>query len=70
MLNVNWSAFLKGIFLTLQGHDYNNGTNGGRQLSGGAIKLLSLLAGCLWPISVAWAIVCLPIGIMSAPKLS
>ena len=27
--SVKWSAFLKGILLTLQSHDWNNGTNGG-----------------------------------------
>ena len=29
MLNVNWSAFLKGILLILQSHNWNNSTNAG-----------------------------------------
>ena len=42
-LNVNQSAFLEGILLTLQSHKQNNGTNGRRQLGSGDQKLLPLL---------------------------
>ena len=34
VLNVNQSAFLEGIFATLQTHEWYNGTNGGYQLGG------------------------------------
>ena len=47
ILNFNWSAFLTGIFSTLKSHGQNNGTNGGCQLSGGDLRLLSMLCGLL-----------------------
>ena len=46
VLNVNWSAFLKGISPTLQSHGWNNGTHGGRQLDSGDLYLLPL---AVWP---------------------
>ena len=42
VLNVNWSAFLKGIFPTLQSHGWNNGTHGGHHLDSGDLYLLPL----------------------------
>ena len=54
MSNVNWSAFLEGLLPTIQSHDWNNGTNGGRQLGGGDLGLLPLP---LCSTNVAWAIV-------------
>ena len=63
MLNVNWSAFLEGILPTLQNHDWNNGTNGGHQLSGGDLRLLLLP---LWPTNVTRA----SVGIMAALRAS
>ena len=53
VLNVNWSAFLKGILPTLQSHNWNNGTIGGCQLGGGDLKLLPLLTRCLSDL-VVW----------------
>ena len=41
-VNVNWSAFVKGIFPTPQSHGWNNGTHGARQLGSGDVGLLSL----------------------------
>ena len=51
VLNVNWSAFLKRILLTLQSHDWNNGTNGGCQLGSGDLGLPHWFCGplvCHW----------------------
>ena len=51
--NANWSAFLKGILLTLQSHGWNNGTHGGNQFDSGDLYLLPLAVGlleCYWPL--------------------
>ena len=45
VLNINWSAFLKGILLTLQSNSWNNDTHGGRQLGSGDLGLLPLTMG-------------------------
>ena len=53
VLNVNWSAFVKAIFPTLQSHGWNNGTHGGCQLDSGDLALLPLTMGpllCHWPL--------------------
>ena len=42
VLNVNWSAFLKGILPTLQSHGWDNWTHGGHQLDCGCLYLLPL----------------------------
>ena len=42
VLNVNWSAFLKGILSTLQSHGWDNGTHGEHQLDSGCLYLLPL----------------------------
>ena len=56
VLNVNWSAFLNDILLTLQSHSWNNGTHGVRQLDSGDLYLLSL---AVWPtvalLATVWA---------------
>ena len=54
VLNVNWpwSAFLKGILPTLQGHGWYNGTHGGHQLGSGDPSLLPLT---IWPTDVSLA---------------
>ena len=52
VLSVNWSAFLKGILLTLHSHGWNNGTHGGCQLGSGDLSLLPLT---LWPTCVSLA---------------
>ena len=52
--NANWSAFLKGILLTLQSHSFNNGTHGGCQLDSGDLYLLPL---AVWPTGVLLATV-------------
>ena len=52
--NVNQSAFLEGIFPTLQNHNWNNGTNEGYQFGGLDLRLLPLP---LWPTNVTWATV-------------
>ena len=64
VLNVNWSAFLKGILPTLQSHGWNNGTHGGRQLNSGDLYLLPL---AVWPtgmllatVWVSWLLVGVP----------
>ena len=49
VLNVNWSAFLKGILPTLQSYGWNSGTHGGCQLDSVDLYLLSL---AVWPTSV------------------
>ena len=54
VLNVNWSTFLKGILLTLQGHGWNNGTCGGHQLGSGDLYLLPLT---MWRTGVSLATV-------------
>ena len=54
VLNVNWSAFLNGILLTLHSHGWNNGTHGGRQLDSGDLYLLPL---AMWPTVVLLATV-------------
>ena len=41
VLNVNWSAFLKGILPTLQSHGWDNGTHGGHQLDSGCLYICS-----------------------------
>ena len=50
----NWSAFLKGVLLTLQSHNLNNGSNGGHQLGSRNLGFLPLT---LWPTSVSLATV-------------
>ena len=57
-VNVNQSAFLEGILLTLQSHDWNNDTNGGHQFGGGDLGLLPLT---LWPLVWHWPL-CEPHG--------
>ena len=52
VLNVNWSAFLKGILPTLQGHGWNNDTHGGHQLGSGDQDLFPL---AMWHIIVSLA---------------
>ena len=66
VLNVNWSAFVKGILPTLQSHGWNNGTHGGHQFDSGDLYLLPL---AVWPTSVllatvwaSWLLVECPIG--------
>ena len=54
VLNVNWFAFLNGIFLTLQSHDWNKETQGGRQLDSGDLYLHPL---AMWPTVVLLATV-------------
>ena len=54
VLNVNWSAFLKDILLTLQSHGWNNETHGGCQLDSGDLYLLPL---AVWPTNVLSATV-------------
>ena len=54
VLNANWSAFVKGILLTLQGHGWNNGTHGWCQLGSGDLGLLPL---AMWPTIVSLATV-------------
>ena len=49
VLNVNWSAFVKGILPTLQSHSWNNGTHGGYQLGSEDLGLLPL---AMWPTIV------------------
>ena len=49
MLHINWSSFLEVILLTLQSHDWNNGTNEGYQWRV-PIGDLGLLPLPLWPI--------------------
>ena len=46
VLNINWSAFVKGILLTLQSHGWSNGTHGGHQLGSGDLYLLGYVAHC------------------------
>ena len=65
MLNVNWSDFLEGILLTLQGHDWNNGTNGGHWLGGGDLGLFLLP---LWPTNVVQTIVWASWLLLKCPK--
>ena len=50
VLNVNWSAFLKGNLQTLQSHGWNNGTHGGCQLGS---ENLGLLPMTMWPTGVS-----------------
>ena len=54
MLNVNWSAFVKGIFPTLKSHGMNNGTHGGCHFGNGDLGLLPLT---MWPTIVSLATV-------------
>ena len=54
VLNVNWSAFLKGILPTLRSHGWNNGTHGGHQLDSADLYLLPL---AVWPTGVLLATV-------------
>ena len=65
VLNVNWSAFLKGVLPTLQSHDWNNGTNGGCQLDSGD---LYLLPQTLWLIGVSLATVWASWLLIGCPK--
>ena len=51
-VNINWSAFLKGILPTLQSHGWNNGTHRGCQLDSGDLYLLPL---AVWPTGVLLA---------------
>ena len=55
VLNVNWSAFLKGILPTLQSHGGYNGTHEGHQLGSGDLGLLPLT---MRPTGVSLATVC------------
>ena len=64
-INVNWSAFLKGILPTLQSHGWNNGTNGGRQLGSGD---LGLLPPTMWPTGVSLATLWTSWLLMGCPK--
>ena len=51
VLNVNWSALLKGILPTLQSHSWSNGTNGKYQLGSGDLGFPHWLCGplvCHW----------------------
>ena len=53
VLNVNWSAFLKGILPTVQSHGWNNGTHGGCQLDNETCICSQWLCGplvCYWPL--------------------
>ena len=65
VLNVNWSTFLKDILLTLQSHDWNNGTNRGCQLGSGDLGLLPLTMG---PTGVSLATVWASWLLMECPK--
>ena len=65
VLEVNWTAFLKGILPTLQSHDWNNGTNGECQLNSGDLGLLPL---SLWLIGVSLATVWVSWLLMGCPK--
>ena len=65
VLNVNWSAFLKGILPTLQSHSWNNGTHGGCQLDSGCLYLLPL---AMWPTGTYVIGHC--VGVMAAHEVS
>ena len=65
VLNVNWSAFVKGILPTLQSHGWNNGTHGGCQLDSGDLYLLPL---AVWPTGVLLATVWASWLLMGCPK--
>ena len=65
VLNVNWSAFLKGILPTFQSYGWNDGTHGGHQLDSGCLYLLPL---ALWPTGTYVIGHC--VGIMAAHRMS
>ena len=58
LLNVNWSAFMEDILLTLKNHDRKNGANGGHYLGCRDLKLLPMLAGCLCDLVVWYRPLC------------
>ena len=66
VLNVNLSAFLKGILPTLQSQEWNNGSNGECWLESGDLGLLPL--ALLWPTGVSLAIVWVPWLLKGCPK--
>ena len=65
VLNVSWSAFVKGILPTLQSHSWNNGTHGRHQLDSGDLYLLPL---AVWPTGVLLATVWVSWLLMECPK--
>ena len=67
MLNDNWSAFVKGILLTLQSHSWNSDTHGGHQLGSEDLGLLPLTMG---PTIVSLANVWTSWLLMGCPKWS
>ena len=61
VLNVNWSAFVKGILLTLRSQAWNNGTHGGCQLGNEDLGLLPLTKGpTIVSLAIVWASWLLP----------
>ena len=65
VLNVNWSAFLKGILLTLQGPKCNNGTNVGGPLGSGDLHRFDLSDSV-----VHWCVIGHCVGIVAAQGVS
>ena len=65
VLNVNWSTFLKGILLTLQGHGWNNNTYERCQLGSGDLDLLPL---AMWSTGVSLATVWVSWLLMECPR--
>ena len=65
VLNVNLSAFLKGILQTLQSYRWNNGTHGGHQLGNVDLGLLSLN---MWSTCVSFTTVWVSWLLMGCPK--
>ena len=55
VLTVNWSAIVKGILLTIQGHSWKNGTHGGHQLAVGTWVCSHWLWGPLLSLTTMWA---------------
>ena len=56
VLNVNWSACMKGILPTLQSHRWKNGTHREHQLGSAHLSLLPLTMGpTVVPLATVWA---------------